>query len=92
MQQAIAAMKTSLIIPAAEVRIRFHLLSNRQELVTSTYGIGIINRNKMPHDWTRPPNRLQTSEWASSWMSFSATQVSPSQAKSVALIELTRLL
>ena len=59
-------MNTSLIIPAADVKIRFHLLSKRQELVTSTYGIGIINRNRNPQEETRPPNFLQTSECASS--------------------------
>ncbi len=45
---AMAATNTSVIIPAAPTRTRFHLLRKAQAAVASIYGSGLKMRNMMP--------------------------------------------
>ncbi len=56
---AMAAKNSSVMIPAMDVRIRFHFDENLQADVTSTYGSGTNKMQTMPVSLTCPPNALQ---------------------------------
>ena len=73
--RAMAATKSSTIMPAAPTVARCEVCRNADAAEASTYGMGINTSSITPISWTSPPQALVAQAWPNSCRSLSTGKV-----------------